>query len=51
MAPPSPRRFFFAYSPGAVEAIERTIEVDRPLPSYGVSFDNTRFAAALRLGC
>ena len=26
-------------------------QVDRPLPSYGVSFDNTPFAAALRLGC
>ena len=24
-------------------------QVDRPLPSYGVSFDNTPFAAALRL--
>jgi hypothetical protein len=26
-------------------------DVDRPLPSYGVSFDITRFAAAPRLGC
>ena len=41
--------FFFAYSLGRVAAIELTIEVDRPLPSQGVGFDNTRFAAALRL--
>ena len=39
---------FFAYS---LAAIELTIEVDRPLPNYGVGFDNTRFAEALRLGC
>ena len=37
-------------------AINRTIDVDLPLPSlplpsYGVGFGNTRFAAALRLGC
>jgi len=25
-------------------AIALTIDVDRPLSSYGVSFDNTRFA-------
>src|SRR5258706_41463 len=34
---------------GGTEAIDRSIDVDRPLSSYGVSFDNTRFAAALRL--
>ena len=34
---------------GGVEAIALTIDVDRPLSSYGVGFDNTRFAAALRL--
>src|SRR5436190_276298 len=47
MAPPAPRRHSF--SPilgGGAEAIELTIKVDRPLPSNGVSFDNTRFAAA-----
>jgi hypothetical protein len=42
MAPPAPRRFFFAYSLAGCQAIDRTIELDRPLPSYGGSFDNTR---------
>jgi hypothetical protein len=51
MAPPAPRRHFFRLFAGGVEAIDRTIDVDRPLSSYGVGFDNTRFAAALRLGC
>src|SRR5665213_3762639 len=51
MAPPAPRRFLFRLFAGGVAAIERTIDVDRPLPSQGVGFDNPRFAAALRLGC
>ena len=53
MAPPAPRRqqFLFSLFAGGVEAIDRSIDVDRPLSSYGVGFDNTRFAAALRLGC
>ena len=42
--------FFLAFAGGAeAEAIDRSIDVDRPLSSYGVGFDNTRFAAALRL--
>ena len=48
MAPPAPRRIFrFRLFAGGVEAIDRSIDVDRPLSSYGVGFDNTRFAAAL----
>ena len=50
MAPPAPRRFFFAYSLAGWRC-DRAHQVDRPLSSYGVGFDNTRFAAALRLGC
>ena len=42
--------FVLTFAGGAgAEAIDRSIDVDRLLSSYGVSFDNTRFAAALRL--
>ena len=34
-------RFLFRQFAGAVEAIALSIDVDRPLPSYGVCFDNT----------
>ena len=53
MAPPAPRRqvflFLFRRFADGVEAIDRSIDVDRPLSSYGVGFDSTRFAAALGL--
>ena len=46
MAPraPRPQHFRFRLFAGEVAAIDRSIEVDRPLSSYGVGFDNTRFA-------
>jgi hypothetical protein len=37
MAPRRRADFFFTYSPGAVEAIVLSIEVDRPLPSIAVA--------------
>ena len=45
-----------SFSPIRWRGGNRTIDVDLPLPSlplpsYGVGFGNTRFAAALRLGC
>ena len=37
--------FVFAYPLAEVAAIALTIDVDRPVSSYGVSFDNTWLAA------
>ena len=38
------KQFVFRLFAGGAEAIALTIDFDRPLSSYGVSFDNTRFA-------